>query len=224
MLAAAAAASRASGSGLSGSAMAQLVQNASAAKFSGLTASGNSMNNLLLHSGLSRDQLSQLANEGASTMSLSNMMQRQSSFDALMSLDLQSIQSIDNLANLIQTGAQGSGGDADMRNWSADVGAAVNASNSGNNLSSLASAKRMASANHLESLIRSLSSQNVNKTADANVAGGSNANFSNILQSMQSYPGNLGATDHNVGGLFGSGMSRLFELCSFNMYRFIDFH
>merc|ERR1740130_814988 len=103
----------------------------------------NSFNNLMMKSGFSRDQLSQLARDrGLSSASLSNMMNmgngsggsgmgslgmgmgndRKSSFDQLMSLDFQSLQSIDNLANLIQT----SGGNSNpnpssgMKNWSAD--------------------------------------------------------------------------------------------------------
>ena len=50
----------------------------------------------MLKTGLSRDQLTQLAKDqqSASSHSLSNMIERQSSFDALMSLDFQSLQSI----------------------------------------------------------------------------------------------------------------------------------
>lgn len=183
------------GSGLSGSAMAQIARNASAARLANLTAGGSSMNNLLMKAGFSHEQLSQLAREGASSASLKNMMERQSSFDALMSLDFQSLQSIDNLANLIQTGAQGNTSESDMKNWSADIAAA---SGSNNNLSSLASARRLASAGHMESLLRSLSSGNVNK-ADGASAGGSNANFNNVLQNMQ------GATENSASGLFGQG-------------------
>ena len=40
--------------------MAQIARNASAARMAGLTASGNSMTNLMMKTGLSRDQLSQL--------------------------------------------------------------------------------------------------------------------------------------------------------------------
>lgn len=78
----------------------------------------NSMNSLMLKTGLSRNQLTQLAQQHNSTRnnaadaaaaalsstSLSNMIQRKNSFDALMSLDFQSLQSIDNLANLFQAG------------------------------------------------------------------------------------------------------------------------
>ena len=134
-------------------------------------------------------------------------MERQSSFDALMSLDFQSLQSIDNLANLIQTGAHGTNVESDMKNWSADLAAVAAAGGSGSNgnLSSLANARRLASAGHMESLLRSLSSGNVNKAPDSSSNGGSNANFNNVLQSMQSNLGNLGASGNSVNSLFGSG-------------------
>lgn len=196
----AAAATNSSMAGLSGSAMAQIARNASAARLAGLTAaSGSSMTSLLMKAGLSREQLSQLAREGTSSASLSNMMERQSSFDALMSLDFQSLQSIDNLANLIQTGAQAE----DMKNWSADL-ASLAAQNSNNNLSNLANARRLASAGHMESLLRSISSGALNNAADSSNVGGSNANFNNVLQSMQSNLGNLSASGNSASGLFGS--------------------
>jgi len=83
------------GTGFSSAALQQLARTTSAARLAGLAASTTSMSNLL-KAGLSRDQLSQLARDGhfASTHSLTNMMDRQSSFDALMSLDFQSLQSI----------------------------------------------------------------------------------------------------------------------------------
>jgi len=193
LLAAAAAAN--SNSGLSNSAMASIARNASAARLAGITAAGSSMNNLLLKSGLSRDQLTRLARDGGvSSASLTNMMDRQSSFDALMSLDLQSLQSIDNLANLIQSGSTlpGQVPQNGLKNWSAEncnnLASSVNVKSNGssNNISDLASARRMASVGRMQSLLRSLSNQNMNK----NPSGGSNSNFSNLLQSMQSSLGN----------------------------------
>jgi hypothetical protein len=166
------------------------------------------MNNLLMKAGFSHEQLSQLAREGASSASLKNMMERQSSFDALMSLDFQSLQSIDNLANLIQTGAQGNNSEADMKNWSADI-AAMAGSGSNSNLSDFANAKRLASAGHMESLLRSLSSGNVNKTDGTN-NGGSNANFNLLLQNMQ---GNFGTAENSASGLFGQGAFVIFLVC-----------
>lgn len=208
LFAAAAAASN-SNSGLSGSAMAQIARNASAARLAGLTAAGSSMNNLLLKSGLSRDQLSQLARDGGvSSASLTNMMDRQSSFDALMSLDLQSLQSIDNLANLIQSGSgvPGQTPQNGLKNWSAgdssnNLASAAQGESSGN-LSDFASARRLASVGRMQSLLRSLSNQNMNKNSSS--GGGSNANFSNLLQSMQS---NLNNSGNSANSLFGNGGS-----------------
>jgi hypothetical protein len=200
--------SRDSNAGLSGSAMAQMARNASAARLAGLAAAGSSMNNLLLKSGLSRDQLSQLARDGGmSSASLTNMMDRQSSFDALMSLDLQSLQSIDNLANLIQSGSAmpGSIPQAGMKNADfSNIGRTSNPSMNGNSggMADLANARRLASIGRMESLLRSLSSQNVNKLPSNNGGGGgSNANFNNLLQSMQNNLNNSGSSNNS---LFGS--------------------
>lgn len=187
----AAAAASNSNSGLSNSAMAQIARNASAARLAGITAAGSSMNNLLLKSGLSRDQLTRLARDGGvSSASLSNMMDRQSSFDALMSLDLQSLQSIDNLANLIQSGnaLPGQVPQNGLKNWSSESSNNLSPASNGSssNLSNLASARRLASVGRMQSLLRSLSSQNMSKNSN----GGSNSNFSNLLQSMQNNLGN----------------------------------
>jgi len=73
-------------------------------------------------------------------------------------------------------------------------------SGSGNNLSSLANARRQVSEGRMESLIRTLSSNNAgSRTALSGVhgSGGSNATFGNLLQSMQ----NMGSTN----SLFSSG-------------------
>ena len=202
----AAAAANNSSSGLSGSAMAQIARNASAARLAGLAAAGSSMNNLLLKSGLSRDQLNQLARDGGvSSASLSNMMDRQSSFDALMSLDLQSLQSIDNLANLIQSGGSlpGQNPHNGLKNWSAGDSASNLAAHamqgSGGNLSDLASARRLASVGRMQSLLRSLSNQNMQRSTSG--SGGSNANFSNLLQSMQN---NFSNSGNSANSLFGN--------------------
>lgn len=215
-----AAASAGSNSGLSSSAMAQIARNASAARLAGLTAAGNSMNNLMLKTGLSRDQLTQLAREQGMTpnASLNNMMERQSSFDALMSLDFQSLQSIDNLANLIQTGGKSvpeigmKNADFSSNGLAAAAAAAAAKNSSGNLGTSLANARRLASAGRMESLLRSLSSGNVKNAAagfggsgNSNAGGGSNANFSNLLQSMQSNLNSLGGSGNSANSLFGSG-------------------
>ena len=129
----------------------------SAAKLTAAGGTNASIDNLMLKTGLSRDQLSQLARD----QSLSNLMERQTSFDALMSLDFQSLQSIDNLANLIQTGAQskqdlpksglknwdGDGKDMSSPNLAAAVAAAAAAASGGNG--------GAASDSRMESLIRS---------------------------------------------------------------------
>ncbi len=228
LLAAAASSSKSNAnSSVSGSALAQIARNASAARLAGLAASGNSMTNLMLKAGISRDQLNALARENSnSSKSLSNMLERQSSFDALMSLDFQSLQSIDNLANLIQSGSGANDNvpRSGMKNWSGDshVTSSNNAESapapqktSSGNLTSLSSLRRLASEGRMESLIRSLSSGNVsnkinNGSSNANFSNllqsiqnsGSNSNFNSLLQSMQS---NLNGTNNSSNSLFGSG-------------------
>lgn len=192
----------------SNSALAQIARNASAAR---LAASGGSMNSLMMKTGLSRDQLNQLARDkGLSSASLTNMMERQNSFDALMSLDFQSLQSIDNLANLIQTGGAGQVPEGGMKNWSASsnsnmaAAAAASASASESNGNLTAASRRLASAGRMESLLRSLSSAgNLGKEfAEGNNknsgGGNSNANFNNLLQSMQSNLNNLGQSGNST--------------------------
>jgi len=184
--------------GLSNSAMAQIARNASAARIASLAASNSSINNLMLKAGLSRDQLSQLAREQqlASSRSLTNLMDKQSSFDALMSLDFQSLQSIDNLANLIQNGGGIQNNNvprSGLKNWEPTPTAV----GSNGNLAGLASARRLASEGRMESLIRSLSSGNVGGRNGLGGSGGSNANFGNLLQSMQSL--------NSAASLLGSG-------------------
>jgi len=172
--------------------------------------SGNSMTNLMLKTGLSRDQLSQLVRDHRnSSTSLSNMMERQSSLDALMSLDFQSLQSIDNLANLIQTGRRNQVPRSGLKNWQSDSNtsannlAAVSAQiGSNGNLSNLADARRLQSEGRMEKLIKSLSSGNVRGQNN----GGSNTNFNNILQSMQN---NLGGNSSN--NLLNSGKTMMFH-------------
>ena len=136
----------------------------------------------MLKTGLSRDQLSQLARD----QSLSNLMERQTSFNALMSLDFQSLQSIDNLANLIQTGAQSSKQDnlpkSGLKNWDGDGGGKDASAGGGNGAA--------ASESRIQNLIRSLSSGNVgNNKKDGGAGAGSadsNADFNALLKSLQS--------------------------------------
>lgn len=141
---------------------------------------GNSINNLM--KGLSRDQLSQLARDrGLSSTSLSNMIERKGSFDALMGLNFQSLQSIDNLANLVQSGgSSGNMPSSGMKNWSAEQ----SRNESSGSLSN--AARRLASAGNMESLLRSLSSNNVKNGKGGNDNGvTSNANLQFLLQNMQ---------------------------------------
>jgi len=157
-------------------------------------ASNGSFGNIMMKSGISRDQLSQLAqNRGLSSASLSTMAidGRKNSFDQLMSLDFQSLQSIDNLANLIQTGGGGQAAapSSGMKNWSADVGG-MNGGNAGagrfGSTASLSNAaRRLASQNNFETLMRNLSSTNnmsrtgLNHEADAYGEGNSGSNNGN---------------------------------------------
>ena len=208
---------------LSGPALAQIARNASAARMAGLAASGNSMSNLMMKTGLSRDQLSQLVKDRHnSSNSLSNIMGRKSSLDALMSLDFQSLQSIENLANLIQTGTNPGSRvpKSGMKNWSSDGNtstsslAALAASlNSNNNVSNLANLRRLASEGRMESLIRSLSSGNVGNKG--NSSGGSNANFNVVLQSMQSMQRNQSGDGNNsASNMFGTGVLCFYVNCT----------
>ncbi|KAL3784802.1 hypothetical protein HJC23_013842 [Cyclotella cryptica] len=83
------------------------------------------INALMLQTGLTPEQISQLAhNKVASSASLANMLGKKRSFDGLMSLDFQSMQSIDNLANLIQHGMPKQASTGQMKNWDWNNGSA----------------------------------------------------------------------------------------------------
>jgi hypothetical protein len=146
----------------------------------------NSMSSLLMKSGLSRDQLSELVQARSKT----SLTERQNSLDALMSLDFQSLQSIDNLANLIQNGRNFPRNG--LKNWTPQESDTVSGSNV--NTSNLANARRLASEGRMENLIRSLSSGNV--TNNMHNQGGSNANFNALLQNFGSGSNN-NLLDHN---------------------------
>ena len=187
-----------------------------AAKLAAAGGASASIDNLMLKTGLSRDQLSQLARD----QSLSNLMERQSSFDALMSLDFQSLQSIDNLANLIQTGGSskqdlpkaglknwdggnhGGGNDSSPNLAAAMAAAAAAAGGTGGNLSN-----RATSEVTMENLLRSLSSNNVKKDGGGAGTGGdlgtSNADFNQLLKSLQS-TNSLAGAGASANNLFGS--------------------
>lgn len=211
-----AAAALANNNGLSNSVMAQIARNASAARLAGIAASQNSMNNMMLKTGLSRDQLSQLARDGnLSTHSIDGMAERQSSFDALMSLDFQSLQSIDNLANLIQTGGSGNLQDhiprTGIKNWNPmDTSSYAAAAGS----ASLAGARRVASQGRMDSLIRSLSSgqglsSGTNAPRNLSNAGFNldpNTSFSNLLHNLSGNMSGIGngeSSAENIQNILG---------------------
>jgi len=185
-------------------------------KYAAAGGASASIDNLMLKTGLSRDQLNQLARD----QSLSNLMERQSSFDALMSLDFQSLQSIDNLANLIQTGGasrqdlpkaglknwDGSGGSDSSPNLAAAVAAAAAAA-AGTGGAGGGNANR--SGAQLKSLIRSLSSGNNLGKKD----GTSNADFNQLLKSLQS-TNSLAAAGASANNLFGAGSASGMNLAS----------
>jgi hypothetical protein len=168
----------------------------------------NSINNLMLKTGFSRDELSQLARDrGLSSASLSNMIERKNSFDALMSLDFQSLQSIDNLANLIQSGASSNQPPATtgMKNWSAGDN-----SSSKNSLAGLAGvngstgslsqvARRLASTGQMESLLRSLSNNNMRNNQGSAGGQSSTSNLQSFLQNVQG-----GVASSSMSSLLGS--------------------
>ena len=114
-----------------------------------------------------------------------------------MSLDFQSLQSIDNLANLIQNGGSSSQTPASgLRNWSASgdtssknsLAGLMGASGSSGSL-----AKRLASTGQMESLLRTLSNNNMKGGATGQ---SSSTNLQGLLQNMQ-------------GGAAGTSMSSL---------------
>lgn len=129
--------------------------------------------------GLSRDQLNQLARDrGLSSASLSNMLERKNSFDALMGLNFQSLQSIDNLNNLMQGRGNSNVPSSGMKNSEFRTDSSASLSNA---------ARRLASAGNMEQLLRSLSGNNVKNGGDLNNGGGaSNANLQSMLANMQS--------------------------------------
>lgn len=64
-----------------------------------------SLSNLMLQSGMTRDQISMLAATGlTSSASLANLLMKQRSIDQHLNMDFQSMQSFDDLASMIQAG------------------------------------------------------------------------------------------------------------------------
>ncbi len=172
--------------------------NAGAGNQGGLgLANSASINNLMMQTGLNRDQIAQLAStQMASSASLANLLGKQRSFDGLMSLDFQSMQSIDNLANLIQAGMPNQVPKAEMRNmdWGTQGQGIANKvtapSGFHGSLNNLATAANLQGS--LSNLVRTLSS-NRNASGGSGSSGGglgaaqslganqANANFGNFL-------------------------------------------
>ena len=190
-----------------------------AARMAGLGGSGgdSSFNELMLKTGLSREQLSQFARDrsGLSSGSLSNLIQRKNSFDALMSLDFQSIQSIDNLANLIQSGG-GNGHVPASGMPNADFGG----SGSRLNFSSGGSDNQLSNAGRVESLLRGLSNNNFGRDGGSSAAnlssflqnnGGSGANLSSLLQNSGASNSNLGNFLQNNGGSSAANLNSFLQ-------------
>ncbi|KAL9188053.1 hypothetical protein ACHAXT_006431 [Thalassiosira profunda] len=158
--------------GMIDSATAQSFLNAAGASQAGSlgTLNNNSIANLVLQTGMSQDQISQLASAGiSSSVSLANLLGKRNSIDRLMSLDFQSMQSIDNLANLIQAGMPNQAvPKAQMKNvdWGTATAAPANplaslAANPAASLLANAQAAGLANAGgmkgSIESLVRTLS-------------------------------------------------------------------
>ena len=174
-----------------------------------------SLANLMLQTGMVPDQISQLAQGGgiASSASLANMLGKQRSFDQLMSLDFQSMQSIDNLANLIQQGMpnQGAGlrgtpARSQMKNM--DWGTQGN--NNNNNIAAPQAILNQAGmgGSSFDALVRTLSAT-THSTANSGQSGGSGSGsggsaFSNT-QRTQPNATNFGNLLQNTQGGMGGG-------------------
>jgi hypothetical protein len=190
------------------------------------TGGNTSINNLMLQTGLNRDQIAQLAStQMTSSASLANLLGKQRSFDGLMSLDFQSMQSIDNLANLIKAGLPNQVPKAEMKNmdWgSQGMTNAVPAAAMGG----LQGSSTNLGNNPIQDLVRTLSG-NRNSSAGSGGSAGhgfslpgtlpavqgsysnqANANFGNLMPNsnlLQAQP-NLGnflqgvGSNNNLGG------------------------
>ncbi|KAL7549819.1 hypothetical protein ACHAWF_017199 [Thalassiosira exigua] len=176
----------------------------------GNTNTSASITNLMLQTGMTRDQISQLSNKGIlSSASLANMLGKQRSFDQLMSLDFQSMQSIDNLANLIQAGmpnqglARGGIPKSQMKNvdWGTQGPTPANAfSNSGNAAAGLLAASGGSIKGSLENLVRSLSNNSRNSGQGSNAALNNNLNNQSNATNFNSFLQNVTQQSNNLGG------------------------
>jgi hypothetical protein len=157
----------------------------------------------MLQTGMSRNQISLLAGKGiSSSASLANMLSKQRSFDRLMNLDFQSMQSIDNLANLIQAGMPNTGRvpKAQMKNM--EWGTQWTGAPAPGLLSYGGGAK-----GSIENLVRVLSGNNgLGDTNNVNNNHGNATNFSNVVQGATQQSNNLagGAPTTNLTNFFQS--------------------
>lgn len=147
--------------------------------------SANSITNLLLQAGISRNQISMLTNKGmSSSTSLANMLGKNGSFDELMSLDFQGI---DNIANLIQGNA--SLPTAQMKNmeWGNQWGGGGNGAPAPG-LSSFNNGVGGSNKRSIDDLVKALSgglgNSNNNAVNNANNLANS-TNFSNFIQATK---------------------------------------
>ena len=151
--------------------------------------SANSITNLLLQAGISRNQISMMTNKGkSSSTSLANVLGKNGSFDHLMSLDFQSMQSLDNLANLIQGNASLLP-TAQMKNmeWGGNGAPApglssFNGAGGGNNKRSI--------DNLVNALSGGMGNNNNNAANNSNNLANS-TNFSNFIQATKQGNNNL---------------------------------
>ena len=151
--------------------------------------SANSITNLLHQAGISRNQISMMTNKGkSSSTSLANVLGKNGSFDQLMSLDFQSMQSLDNIANLIQGNASLLP-TAQMKNmeWGGNGAPApglssFNGAGGGNNKRSI--------DNLVNALSGGMGNNNNNAANNSNNLANS-TNFSNFIQATKQGNNNL---------------------------------
>ena len=151
--------------------------------------SANSITNLLLQAGISHNKISMMTNKGkSSSTSLANVLGKNGSFDQLMSLDFQSMQSLDNIANLIQGNASLLP-TAQMKNmeWGGNGAPApglssFNGAGGGNNKRSI--------DNLVNALSGGMGNNNNNAANNSNNLANS-TNFSNFIQATKQGNNNL---------------------------------
>ena len=157
--------------------------------------SANSITNLLLQAGISRNQISMLTNKGMSlSTSLANMLGKNGSFDQLMSLDFQSMQSIDNIANLIQGNARLPTAQMKNMEWGNQWGGGGNGAPSFNN--GAGGNNKRSIDNLVKALSGGLGDSNNNAVNNANNLANS-TNFSNFIQATKQGNNNLAGAPTN---------------------------